>query len=60
MRGGRCERWPLGEVAAVRGGRCAEVATVRGGRCERWRRWPLREVRMYIFVSVLVVGDNEN
>ena len=44
----------------MRGGRCAEVAAVRGGRCERWRRWPLREVRMYIFVSVLVVGDNEN
>ena len=41
MRGGRCERWPLLEVAVV-------------------RRWPLVEVRMYVFVSVLVVGDNEN
>ena len=40
------ERWPLREVAVVRGDRC--------------ERWPLGEVRMYVFVSVLVVGDNEN
>ena len=30
MRGGRCERWPLREVAVVRGSRCAEVAIREG------------------------------